>query len=119
MSNRGVRIRGAILIVLGVGLAGFMAWLLGEIAPDASGRGSPDLRFTGTADEGRLVNNVLLGVLALGIVFALYGLYMAATGKESRVMKIAAIVLLIALVVAALLSGETVRFGPLLQLLGR
>ncbi len=94
MSNRGVRIRGVLLIVLGIALAGFMAWLLGEMTPAMQPGGSPSgTRFTGTEDQGRMINTLFMALIALGIVFALYGLYMAATGKENRVVKIAAWVL--------------------------
>lgn len=109
MTNRGVRIRGVVLIVLGIGLAGFMAWLLGEIGPDLSGRGAPDVRYTGTADDGRLIVNVLTGVLAVGVAFALYGIYMATTGKESRVAKAAAIILWVVLVGAGLVFSNPGR----------
>lgn len=110
MSNRGVRIRGAILIVLGIVLAGFMAWLLREVSPVMQPGGSPTgARFTGTEDQGRMITTLFMALIALGIVFALYGIYMAATGKESRAMKIFAWVLWGALIGGSLLFSNPSR----------
>lgn len=110
MSNRGVRIRGAILIVLGIGLAGFMAWLLGEVSPIMQPGGSTTgARFTGTEDQGRMITTLFIALIALGTVFALYGIYMAATGKESRAMKIFAWLLWGALIGASLLFSNPTR----------
>lgn len=110
MSNRGVRIRGTILIVLGIALAGFMAWLLGEMTPIMQPGGSPSgARFTGTEDQGRMITTLFMALIALGIVFALYGLFMAATGKESRAMKIFAWALWGLLIGASLLFSNPSR----------
>lgn len=110
MSNRGVRIRGAILIVLGIVLAGFMAWLLGEMAPVMQPGGSPTgARFTGTEDQGRMITTLFMALIAIGVVFALYGFFMAATGKESRAMKIFAWILWAVLVGASLLFSNPSR----------
>ena len=110
MTNRGVRIRGAILIVLGIVLAGFMAWLLREVSPVMQPGGSPSgARFTGTEDQGRMITTLFMALIALGIVFALYGLYMAATGKESRAMKIFAWALWGLLIGAPLLFSNPSR----------
>ncbi len=110
MTDRGVRIRGAILIVLGIALAGFMAWLLGEMTPIMQPGGSPSgARFTGTEDQGRMITTLFMALIALGIVFALYGLYMAATGKESQAMKILAWLLWGALIGASLLFSNPSR----------
>lgn len=110
MTNRGVRIRGAILIVLGIGLAGFMAWLLGEASPVMQPGGSPTgARFTGTEDQGRMIITLFMALIALGIVFALYGISMTATARESRAMKIFAWLLWAALIGASLLFSNPSR----------
>lgn len=110
MNNRGIRIRGAILIVLGIGLAGFMAWLLGEMTPIMQPGGSPTgARFTGTEDQGRMISTLFIALIAIGLVFALYGLFMAATGKESRAMKIFAWILWAMLVGGSLLFSNPGR----------
>lgn len=110
MNNRGVRIRGAILIVLGIALAGFMAWLLGEVAPVMQPGGSPSgARFTGTEDQSRMITTLFMALIALGTVFALYGIFMATTGKESRAMKIFAWVLWGLLIGGSLLFSNPSR----------
>ncbi len=64
MTNRGVRIRGAILIVLGIVLAGFMAWLLREVSPVMQPGGSPSgARFTGTEDQGRMITTLFMALM--------------------------------------------------------
>lgn len=110
MSNRGIRIRGAVLIVLGIALAGFMAWLLGEVSPVMQPGGSPSgARFTGSEDQGRMITTLFMALIAIGVVFALYGLFMAATGKESRAMKVFAWMLWAVLVGGSLLFSNPGR----------
>ncbi len=112
MSNRGIRIRGVILIVLGSALAIGMVWLLKDIGGAMQPGGSPSgTRFTGSEDQGRLINGVLTAILAMAVVFGLYGVFMAVTGKESRVMKIAAWIIWLLLIGAALGTGWSARGG--------
>lgn len=110
MNDRGVRIRGAILIVLGLALTIGMAWILGQLGPIMeAGPDAPGARFTGTAEQAKWINVTLVSVLVFGIVFGLYGLFMTVTGKQSRVMRIVAFGLLLLLLGAALATGWTPR----------
>ena len=120
--TRTIKVRGTILIVSGlilaVGMMVLTALLWDTMFPGASAAES-GLRFAGSADDARLVVLVFAALMLLGLAMAGYGAWMLKTGRESRIAKIIAIVLLLGLVAAALLSGERVRLGPLIQLIGR
>lgn len=112
MVTRGNRIRGVLLIVLGTGLAIGMSMLLAETyvsMEPALQRQAGGPRFTGTPEQGSTVLTLFTALFVLGIVFALYGLFMAITGRQSRVMQVIGILLLIAMMGAALFVADAPR----------
>ncbi len=110
--TRGNRIRGVLLIVLGTFLAVAMSMLLAETYASmepALQRHTGGPRFTGTPEQGSSILMLFTALFVLGIVFALYGLFMAITGRQSRVMQVFGVLLLIAMLGASFYMADAPR----------
>ena len=106
---RSWRVRGWMLLVLGLFLAAFMGAIAASMAPTMMRPGIEigGTTFTGTADEAQTYFLLFGIVIALGLLSAVNGLFMIATGRRSAVfmaMTLAGAVLLI-LVVRPILGG--------------
>jgi hypothetical protein len=106
---RSWRVRGWMLLVLGLFLAAFMGVIAASMAPTMMRPGIEigGRTFTGTAEEAQTFFLLFGIVIALGLLSAVNGLFMIATGRRSAAfmaLTLAAAVLLF-LVVRPILGG--------------
>jgi hypothetical protein len=103
---RGVRIRGLALAVLGTALAIGMAFIMLEVGGAMVAPAPAGPRFTGTREEGQTIAALLSGVFVLGVGFTLYGIFMAASGRELRAARIIAAILLVLMIAASVAIAD-------------
>jgi hypothetical protein len=103
-SPRQIRILGSILVVLGTLLAVGMAVLIFNLAPSLMHPGVRfgEMRFTGSAEQGRMVLGLLGWVTLLGGAFAGVGLHQLATGRRNKWLLGLVALLVVATVVSVL-----------------
>lgn len=103
-SARRVAVLGCLMLGLGLLLAAGMAVLVWLLAPGLLNPGMADaggMRFTGTAPQGRQVLWLLVLVGLFGVLSMVNGTWQLASGRRSRPMLVATLVLVAAIVFTA------------------
>ena len=102
---RGIRIRGGILIFLGLILVGMMGTISIVVAPimfsDGSGGGS---KFSGTPGQAFLIMGLFGAVIVFGVSCILSGIWQIITGRRSILM----VVLIVGLALVLVILGFAV-----------
>jgi hypothetical protein len=103
-SPRQVRILGTILLVIGTLLAVGVTVLIFNLAPSLMHPGVQvgDMRFTGSAEQGRMVLGLLGWVTLLGAAFAGVGLHQVITARRNKWLLGFVALLIVATVVSVL-----------------
>lgn len=81
------RARGWVLLLIGLFLILFMAAITWNMAPMLMepGADSDGGRFTGTADQARMILMLFAAIIAFGAASAANGAFQIATGRQSKV----------------------------------
>ena len=90
---RNIRIRGWVLVVLGLFLTLFMGAIAWNLLPTllAPGKEVDGTSFTGTDEDAEFALFIFGLVIMAGILFTANGVYMVAKGRQSRPFALAAI----------------------------
>ena len=100
-----VRVVGVLLIVIGLGLSGGMAYLIWIVSSVMRGASSSGAKFTGTPRDAALILALLGAVLVFGLASVAAGLWQAVFGRRNK--GLAAAVLLVGLAVVGLAVWST------------
>ena len=97
MRNDGAsKVRGGLLLGLGLFLFAFMAWIgmsmLPAMMPEGLRPGDAPT-FTGTAEQGRTILALFAAIMVFGACTTAYGAYMLVTGRQNRLFILASLVL--------------------------
>jgi hypothetical protein len=85
-SQRGIRIRGWVLLACGLFLVIFMGAITINMLPTLlyPDRAYAEGSYTGTADQAASFLNLFLAVIAFGALGTVNAIYMIATGRQNR-----------------------------------
>lgn len=96
MRNQGAsKLRGGLLLALGLFLLGFTAWIgfsiLPAMAPPGLNPGGSS--FTGSPEQGSTILALLGALMAFAATAAAYGAYMLVTGRRNRLFMLVCLLL--------------------------
>lgn len=102
--EKGSTVRGWVLLLIGLFLVLLMGAITWNLAPTMlhPGKEVDGGTFTGTAEEARMFLGLFALVIAFGLMAAINGVFIIATGRQSRVFTI------LSLVAAAVLVGISI-----------
>jgi len=106
------KMRGWLLLVLGLFLVLFMGWIAIALLPTLSAPGreiADGSRFTGDAGQARMILLLFAMVIAFGFVSIAYGAYMIATGRQNRLFMIASLGVAAILIGVAWLTTQSLK----------
>ena len=92
INGQNVRRRGWVLMGIGIFLVGLMSYIGVAIFPALTNPGqsvASGPRFTGTADQAALIQNLLKLLIGFGVLSCVTGLWQIVTGRSSRRLTIA------------------------------
>ncbi|MGZ8311616.1 MAG: hypothetical protein ACXWUX_16585 [Allosphingosinicella sp.] len=89
-AEKGPTARGWVLLVLGLFLALLMGAITWMVAPYMlqAGKEVDGTSFSGTMEQAQMVLALFAGIIVLGLMFAINGIYIIATGRQSKLFTI-------------------------------
>lgn len=109
LTPRAIKVRGWIILTIGIGLVIAMAVITANLYPLMSQPGvesASGSRFTGTESDVRMILTLFGAVAAFGVASIVTGGYQAATGKRNMVLTWIMVAIAVGLIIYAYVTAE-------------